>query len=106
MVTLATVAILNAVFTFVLGVPLNALLLFWAIRRHTPNDLRPYARLLQQTCVTDMALLIVNVVLIPVNIYIVFLLITTHSGKGIQKLTPVLRKLEEIRNGVSHLFAF
>jgi hypothetical protein len=69
MVTLATVAALNAVFTFAVGVPLNAVLLFWAIRRRTPAGLRPYARLLQQTCVTDMALLVVNVVLIPVCIY-------------------------------------
>jgi hypothetical protein len=67
MVTLATVVILNAVCAFTVGVPLNAVLLCWAIRRHTPEGLRPYARLLRQTCLTDLALLVVNLLLINVG---------------------------------------
>jgi hypothetical protein len=68
MVSLATVVSLNAACAFTLGVPLNAGLLFWAIPRHTPEGLRPYARLLQQTCVTDLALLVGNLVFMNVRI--------------------------------------
>jgi hypothetical protein len=69
MVTLATVVILNAACSFAVGVLFNAVLLFWAIRRHTPDNLRPFSLLLQQTCVIDMALLFVNAFLIPVHIF-------------------------------------
>jgi hypothetical protein len=73
MVALVNVAFMNASCAFVLGIPLNAVLLFWAIRRHTPDDLRPYARLLQQTSVTDFALLVVNFLVSPVRILWVIL---------------------------------
>jgi hypothetical protein len=69
MVTLATVVILNAACAFAMGATLNAVLLCWAIRRHTPEGLRPYARLLRQTCLTDMALLLVHGILIPVGVH-------------------------------------
>jgi uncharacterized membrane protein len=67
-VTLTEIATLNSVSAFALGVPLNAGLLFWAIRQHTPGDLRPYARLLRQTCVTDLTFLLTNLIVSPVNL--------------------------------------
>jgi DMSO/TMAO reductase YedYZ heme-binding membrane subunit len=66
-ITLASVLGIGVLGAFLLGVPLNAVLLFWAIRKHTPAGLRPYARLLQQTCVTDLVLLTVNLLLNPVS---------------------------------------
>jgi uncharacterized membrane protein len=65
MVTFATAIILHAVCTFGVGAALNAVL-FWAIQKHTPADLQPFARLLKQTCLTDLCLLAVNIFQIPV----------------------------------------
>jgi hypothetical protein len=50
----------------VVGGPLNVLAL-WAIRGHTPAELRPFARLLAQTAAVDLIVLTLSFALLPVS---------------------------------------
>lgn len=45
---------------FLVGVPINTLLL-WFIRYHTAKEMRPYARIMLQTAVFDLALLLMAI---------------------------------------------
>jgi hypothetical protein len=50
---------------FVLGAPMNAFLI-WMIWRHTPKEMHVYSKILLQTCVTDLLLLLFAVLSDPV----------------------------------------
>jgi hypothetical protein len=91
-ITLTSLLSLDVVCAFLLGVPLNAVLLFWAIRRHTPAGLRPYARLLQQTCVTDLVLLTVNLNLLlnPVSRFFADILSNSYIVTQLTEIFKIL----------------
>jgi hypothetical protein len=50
------------------GLPLNALL-FWLVLTKTPKEMWVHSRILLQTCVVDLILLLVNLVAIPVSLF-------------------------------------
>jgi hypothetical protein len=51
--TIYAFVLTNATLALAIGGPLNVLVL-WAIRKHTPTELRPFAQLLAQTAVIDL----------------------------------------------------
>ena len=42
--------------------------LVWLILKHTPTELRVYSRILLQTCVTDLLMLVLDAIVQPVNL--------------------------------------
>jgi hypothetical protein len=64
--TVYAFALTNATLILAIGGPLN-LLVLWAIRKHTPTELRPFARLLAQTAVIDLLVLTLSFFLLPVK---------------------------------------
>jgi uncharacterized membrane protein len=68
LITVYTFGLINVTAALIVGGPLNVLVL-WAIRRHTTAELHPFARLLSQTAVVDLILLVTSFTLLPVNSY-------------------------------------
>ena len=64
-----TVLLINDVIAAVVSLFSNALLIFLVIK-HTPTVLKPYSRILLQTCAIDLMFTFVMFVLRPVNFHI------------------------------------
>jgi hypothetical protein len=56
--------------SFAVGTVLNVFLI-WLIRRHTPTEMRVYSKILLQTCVTDLLLLLATVLTDVVGCYLI-----------------------------------
>jgi hypothetical protein len=69
MPSIADIALWSSFCALAVGGPLNGLLL-WLIARHTTTvELRPYARLLTQTIITDLLSLVVSFLVVAVNLF-------------------------------------
>jgi hypothetical protein len=68
---MTTVHAWNSRLVPLLGFPLNALL-FWLIWAKTPKEMRVHSRILLQTCILDIILLIVNFIASPVCQILIF----------------------------------
>jgi hypothetical protein len=55
----------NALGVLAIGGPLNVLLL-WLVYKHTSTEMRPYGRILVQSSVTCLAMLLLTAIQIPV----------------------------------------
>jgi hypothetical protein len=74
----------------VLGLPLNTLL-FWLIWIKTPKEMRVHSRILLQTCVVDIILLLISLIGIPViycynilkvyEIFKIWMILPNHTEK-------------------------
>jgi hypothetical protein len=56
----------NAWAALAIGGPLNVLLL-WLVHKHTSTEMRPYGRILVQSSVTCLAMLLLTAIQIPVG---------------------------------------
>jgi uncharacterized membrane protein len=68
MLTVYAFGLANVSAALLVGGPLNVLAL-WAIRGHTPAELRPFARLLSQTAIVDLIVLTLSFTMLPVGCY-------------------------------------
>jgi hypothetical protein len=57
----------NTLVTLVIGSCLN-LFTIWMILNHTPTEMRPYSRMLIQSCVTDLVVLTLSFIIQPVSV--------------------------------------